>query len=126
MDFASVPSLVGCAENIARWADRYAPPGGEADARLAEFPYLAPDYSLTERHAGRTPWLRDIHLFGIATTLSFGPAGASINAMVYAVPRLVRGLVRGLFEADLPRLWQSCRAYDEPITRIAEDRIASD
>ena len=31
---------------------------------------------------GETPWIRDIHLFGIGTSLSFGPAGSSINAMI--------------------------------------------
>jgi cation diffusion facilitator CzcD-associated flavoprotein CzcO len=125
MDFAAVEPLAGFAGNIARWADRYVAPAAEADARLAEFPYLAPDYGMVERKPGQTPWIRDIHLFGIATTLSFGPAGASINAMVYAVPRLVRGLVRGLFEADLPRLWQECLAYDERIARLDEHRLAA-
>jgi hypothetical protein len=56
--------------------------------------------------------------------MSFGPAGASINAMVYAVPRLAAGVTRGLFEADLPRLWADLRAYD---VRIAEvDRLAAE
>lgn len=123
-DFGSVPMFSGFADNIARWCDRYTPPPGEADARLGAFPYLAPDYGFEERVSGVSPWIRDIHLFGIATTLSFGPAGASINAMAYAVPRLAAGVTRGLFEADLPRLWEDLRAYD---LRIAEvDRLAAE
>jgi hypothetical protein len=125
MDFGSVPTLSAFADNIARWSDRYMPPPDEADERLGEFPYLAADYAFMERVPGGTPWIADIHLFGIASTLSFGPAGASINAMVYAVPRLTRGLVRGLFEADLPRLWRSYQAYDEPIARIDPGRLAA-
>jgi cation diffusion facilitator CzcD-associated flavoprotein CzcO len=125
MDFGSVPTLSAFAGNIARWSDRYTPPPEEADERLGEFPYLAADYAFMERVPGGAPWIADIHLFGIASTLSFGPAGASINAMVYAVPRLARGLVRGLFEADLPRLWQSYQAYDEPIARIDPGRLAA-
>jgi cation diffusion facilitator CzcD-associated flavoprotein CzcO len=119
MDFASRPTLAGFAGNIARWQDRYTPPEAERDERLGAFPYLAPDYALLERRPGETPWIRDIHLFGIATTLSFGPAGASINGMIHAVPRLAAGLTRGLFEADLPRFWRECQAYD---VRIAELR----
>ncbi len=126
MDFAAVPALAGFAHNIACWSDRYAPPPGEADERLGAFPYLAPDYGFTEREPGATPWIRDIHLFGIATTMSFGPAGASINAMVYAVPRLAAGITRGLFEADLPRLWGDYRAYDVKIAELDPTRMAAD
>jgi cation diffusion facilitator CzcD-associated flavoprotein CzcO len=126
MDFPAVPALAGFAGNIARWSDRYLPPAEEADARLGEFPYLAPDYAFQERVPSATPWIRDIHLFGIATTMSFGPAGASINAMVYAVPRLAAGLVRGLFESDLPRLWQEYRAYDVKIAEVDPARLAAE
>ncbi|WP_237213685.1 NAD(P)-binding domain-containing protein [Falsiroseomonas oryziterrae] len=126
MDYASVPTLAAFHDNIARWSDRYAPPEGERDERLGEFPYLAPDYAFEERVAGTTPWIRDIHLFGIATSLSFGPAGSSINAMVYAVPRLAQGIIRGLFEADLPRLWEDYRRYDVKIAEIDPRRLAAE
>jgi cation diffusion facilitator CzcD-associated flavoprotein CzcO len=126
MDFGAVPTLAGFADNIARWADRYAPPAEEADDRLGAFPYLAPDYAFQEREPGRTPWIRDIHLFGIATSLSFGPAGASINAMVYAVPRLAAGVTCGLFRADLPRLWGDYRAYDVKVAEIDPSRLAAE
>ena len=41
------------------------------------------------------PWMGDIHLFTIASTMSFGPSGSSINAMTTAVPKLVAGVTRG-------------------------------
>lgn len=126
MEFGAVPMLGGFAGNIARWSDRYAPPPEEADERLGAFPYLGADYAFLEREPGRTPWIRDIHLFGIATTMSFGPAGASINAMVYAVPRLAAGLTRGLFEADLPRLWADYGAYDVKIAELDPLRLAAE
>jgi hypothetical protein len=44
--------------------------------------------------------------------MSFGPSGSSINAMTIAVPKLVAGLTKGLFQADLPRHWQSLLDYD--------------
>ncbi len=124
MDFEATPPLAAFADNIARWSDRYAPPAAEADERLGAFPYLAPDYAVEERVPGETPWIRDIHLFGIATTMSFGPAGASINAMVYAVPRLAQGIVRGLFQADLPRLWEEYRRYDVRIAQLDPAKLA--
>jgi FAD-dependent urate hydroxylase len=114
MNFASRRELQNCAANIATWADRYQPPIDERSPRLGRFPYLADDYALRERVAGVTPWIADIHVFAIASTMSFGPSGSSINAMTTAVPKLVHGLTRGLFRADIERHWASFQAYDVP------------
>lgn len=114
MNFAGRPELRNCAANIATWADRYGPPPDERSPRLGRFPYLADDYALVERVAGETPWIADIHVFAIASTMSFGASGSSINAMTTAVPKLVHGLTRGLFRADVARHWASFKAYDVP------------
>ena len=114
MNFAGRPELRNCAANIATWADRYQPPPDECSPRLGRFPYLADDYALIERSAGATPWIADIHVFAIASTMSFGASGSSINAMTTAVPKLVHGLTRGLFRADIERHWASFKAYDVP------------
>jgi cation diffusion facilitator CzcD-associated flavoprotein CzcO len=126
MDPALIPALGDCADNIALWADRYTPPAEEASERLGEFPYLAPDYAFVEKRAGKTPWIRDIHLFGIGTTMSFGPAGSSINAMTMAAPRLAAGITRGLFEADLPRLYGDLRSYNLAQVVLDPSRIAAE
>ncbi|MBR1087105.1 NAD(P)/FAD-dependent oxidoreductase [Bradyrhizobium manausense] len=114
MNFAGRGELARFAGNIATWADRYQPPENERSPRLGRFPYLADDYAFTERVPGETPWISDIHLFAIASTMSFGPSGSSINAMTTAVPKLVNGLTRGLFRADVERHWASLGAYDLP------------
>jgi cation diffusion facilitator CzcD-associated flavoprotein CzcO len=122
MSFAGRGELAKFADNIATWADRYEPPENERNARLGRFPYLADDYAFTERVPGETPWISDVHLFAIASTMSFGPSGSSINAMTTAVPKLVNGLTRGLFRADVERHWASLSAYDVPqavVTRPA-------
>jgi FAD-dependent urate hydroxylase len=46
--------------------------------------------------------------------MSFGPSGSSINAMTTPIPKLVYGLTRGLFRADLEGPWSSLKAYDVP------------
>ncbi len=114
MDFALRPELRHCAANIARWSDRFDPPPAERDDRLGRFPYLGPEYELLPRVPGQTEWMRNLHLFGIASTMSFGASGSSINAMTTAVPKLVAGLTRGLFKADLARHWAALQAYDVP------------
>ena len=106
------PELEGIAADIARWSDRYTPPADEDDPRLARYPYLGPEQQFLERRPGHAPHLADIHDFTIATVMSLGPAGASINAMTTAVPRLVRGLTRGLFRADIECHYQSFLDYD--------------
>jgi cation diffusion facilitator CzcD-associated flavoprotein CzcO len=122
MDFAGRSELKACAHNIARWADRYAPPAQERNARLATFPYLADDYALCECISGETPWISDIHLFAIASTMSFGPSGSSINAMTTAIPKLVHGITRGLFRADIEKHWAALQAYDVPQAVIRRAR----
>ena len=112
MDFAQRPELKRFAGNIARWTDRYTPEASERNDRLGAFPYLADDYALCERNAGETPWISNIHVFAIASTMSFGASGSSINAMTTAVPKLVHGLTRGLFRADIDKHWASFQAYD--------------
>jgi cation diffusion facilitator CzcD-associated flavoprotein CzcO len=114
MDFSRRPELARVAGNIACWADRYDPPLEERDDRLGRFPYLAADFSLLPREEGLTDWMTEIHMFNIASTMSFGPSGSSINAMTTAVPKLVAGLTRGLFKGDVERHWRSLQEYDVP------------
>jgi cation diffusion facilitator CzcD-associated flavoprotein CzcO len=125
MDFASRRELRNCADNIATWADRYEPPMDERSPRLGRFPYLADDYALTQRVPGETPWIADIHVFAIASTMSFGPSGSSINAMTTAVPKLVHGLTRGLFRADVESHWASFKAYDVPQAVISRRAVGT-
>ncbi|MBB2173592.1 NAD(P)/FAD-dependent oxidoreductase [Gluconacetobacter asukensis] len=108
------PELARCADNIATWGDRFSPPEEEKNDRLARFPYLGNDYALQPKEIGRTSWLRHIHLFSIASTMSFGPSGSSINAMKFAIPKLVAGITGRLFADDIEQYWQSLCDYDIP------------
>ena len=119
------PELAAFADKIALWGDRYTPPAGEQDAQLAAYPYLGPDYAFLERNPGEAPWLADIHVFGIGSTLSFGPSGSSINAMTTAVPKVVAGVTRGLFAGDIERHWQSLLSYDVKQVELDWSRIAA-
>lgn len=118
MDPTLRPELHRFAPHIARWSDRYDPPPEERDDRLGRFPYLSHDFGLQPRTPGPHDWIRDIHVFAIASTMSFGPSGSSINAMTTAAPKLVRGITRALFEADLDRHWQALQAYDVPQAQV--------
>ena len=123
MDFGVRPELATFAHNIATWADKYTPPEDERDERLQRFPYLSANYSLTEKMLGETPWIEHIHLFTIASTMSFGPSGSSINAMTTVVPKLVSAISRGLFRDDVKDHWASLQAYETPQAIIPESRL---
>ncbi len=112
IDFSRRPELARIARDIATWADRYTPPAEERDHRLAKFPYLEQDFSLSPRVPGQSDWMAGIHMFNIASTMSFGPSGSSINAMTTAVPKLVTGITRALFRQDLERHWRALRDYN--------------
>ncbi len=123
IDFSARPELRHLAHNIARWRDRYTPPPPERNERLGDFPYLGGDFSLLPRQPGLTEWMRDVHMFNIASSMSFGPSGASINAMSTAVPKLAAGLTRGLFTADVEKHWGSLRRYDVPQAILTDRRM---
>ena len=114
IDLAARPEFSDIALSAAIWRDRYSPPAGEENARLESYPYLDPSYAFQERNAGTADWLRHVRLFTYGATLSFGPSGSSINAMKFAVPRLVSGIVRDLMTEDLEQHWQSLKDYDLP------------
>ena len=124
VDLGLRPELAAIAPHVRTWGDAYAPPAGERNARLERYPYLGPGFELQERTPGAAPWLGRIRLFNFGSTLSFGPSGSSINGMKFAVPRLVEGLTRDLFRAEIDRLWQGLTAYDTPEfpIRFARDR----
>jgi cation diffusion facilitator CzcD-associated flavoprotein CzcO len=119
------PELASFADKIALWSHRFTPPPGEEDPLLGAYPYLGPDYAFLERRPGEAPWLADIHLFGIGSTLSFGPSGSSINAMTAAVPKVVAGVTRGLFAGDLQRHWDALRTYDVKQMELDWSRMAA-
>jgi cation diffusion facilitator CzcD-associated flavoprotein CzcO len=114
MDLSRRPELAAFADRIATWGDRYAPPPGEENPRLARYPYLDPGFAFTEKEPGTAPFLKDVHVFTFGATVSFGPSGSSINAMKFSAPRLVGALTRDLFLADAAHHYAGLEAYDTP------------
>jgi len=114
IDLAARPELAGFEADVARWADRFAPPDGETDARLGAYPYLGPTFELTAREGGNPAALSRIRLFSFAATMSFGPSGSSLNALKLAAPRLVSGITRALFQEDAEAHIDDLIAYDAP------------
>lgn len=96
------PELAGIADDIALWRDVYTPPA-DLDDDLGSWPYLGPGYELTERRAGRAPWLRRIRVFSAAAAFSFGIPVGDVASLATGIPRLVDAIGRDLFFADQDR-----------------------
>lgn len=125
MDITARTELAEAIPHVATWADRYAPPDGQADARLGRYPYLGPGFELVEKAPGTAPWLADIHVFDFGTMMSFGPSGSSINGMKFAVPRLAFAITHDLFAADIEHHYATMMAYDTPEFPLTFARDAS-
>ena len=114
IDLAARPELSAFHSAIARWADRFTPPDGEENEALARYPYLGPGFEFQEREPGTMPSLKNLHLFTFGSTLSQGFSGGGMNGLKYALPRLLDGVVCGLFAHDIERHYRELLDYDVP------------
>jgi cation diffusion facilitator CzcD-associated flavoprotein CzcO len=102
------------ASSIARWKDRFTPPPEEKNESLAQAPYLGPHFEYVERAPGSAPFLRHIHNFTAAATVSHGPSGSSVQGMKQAAQRIATGICRELFVGEVEGHFQELLDYDVP------------
>ena len=69
---------------------------------------------------GRVPFGRDVRQAGVGATRYIFTVD-----LTTAVPKLVYGLTRGLFCADIERHWASFKAYDVPQAAVARQTPAT-
>ncbi len=114
VDLQARPELAGLAEHVALWGDRYTPPPQEADPAAARYPYVGENFELQEKRPGSLPALRNVHLFNAGSLVSMGPVAGGLNGMPFGIPRLIAGISRDLFRAELDGLFIEFASYDEP------------
>lgn len=102
VDLANVAELSPLAEYIALWRDRGQMSADERSSGQAKYPYLGTNFEYLERRSGDMPCLRRLYEFGLAATLSHGMTCVGLNSLNYGVQRLVNGITRTLFLAELP------------------------
>lgn len=115
------PELAPHAPFIARWSDRHRPPPGEEWDMLAAHPYLGRGFEFTERDPGAAPYLGRVHNFTTGAVASLGPVCNGITGLKHGVPRLVAGVLRGLFLEDADRHFADLMRYDEGIALMPEE-----
>jgi FAD-dependent urate hydroxylase len=117
-DLARRPELAGFVDKIAFWSDRFTPAPGEEDSLLARYPYLGPDFELTERTPGAAPHLRRIHIFNNGAVPSLGPVCNGVTGLKYGAPKIAAGIARNFFLEDADQHLESLMRYDHPHFRI--------
>ena len=100
VDLAAQPELSRIHESIALWRDRFDPPAGEEDAVSGRYPYLGPGFEFQARQESGASFLRNIHCFNIAASLSFGDLVGNVWSCAYH-PYLAAAIARDLFVADV-------------------------
>jgi cation diffusion facilitator CzcD-associated flavoprotein CzcO len=120
VDLARRSELAALQPHVALWRDRFTPPAGEEHLAIANFPYLDRSFAFTEKQPGNAPWLRHVHNFNIGAVPSLGPVCNGITGLKYGVPKLVAGVVRGLFLDEADRLYGDLLAYDEGVRLTPE------
>lgn len=106
--------MPGYAGEILLWKDRYTPPEELRNRELADFPYLAEDFSFQERTPGKAPWLTHIHCFNYGATASLGKVSGDIPGISEGARWLARGVASRLYAEDIERHWQGMLDYDKP------------
>jgi FAD-dependent urate hydroxylase len=100
IDLSAQPELAGIHESIALWGDRYRPDPGEDNAAGAMHPYLGPGFEFLPREGRAAEYLRNIHCFNLAASLSFGKPVGDIPS-VADHPRLISAIARDLYVAGV-------------------------
>jgi cation diffusion facilitator CzcD-associated flavoprotein CzcO len=128
VDLALRPELKRLASAAVLWKERFQPPAGEEDARLAALPYLDEGYGFTPKTA-RDAWVARVFAFNGLSVTSHGPHSTAISGQKHGLPRVVRGVTRRLLldneAAILPELY-AYRANDLPIPDDFEARLHQD
>ncbi len=111
-ELAARPELRNLAHGVALWRDRFDPQPDEASAELGAYPYLDEGYEFIPRTT-EDDWMSRVHAFNFAAFVSMGPHSTSISGHKYALPRLLRSLVKRLLLEQQDDILADLRAYDE-------------
>lgn len=105
--------LGAVASHIARWADRFTPQPGSANALIDAHPYLGDGFELLPRTEAGAAALHGLFAFNYSALISLGLSASALSGLQTALPRLLRGVTDQLFLDDRAALVADLLAYDE-------------
>jgi hypothetical protein len=107
------PELGLVADQVARWADRFTPPAGQANALIDAHPYLGPGFELLPRAEDDAEALHGLFAFNYSALISLGLSASALSGLKTALPRLVQAVADQLFLDDREAVLADFLAYDE-------------
>ncbi|MGQ0584102.1 MAG: FAD/NAD(P)-binding protein [Reyranella sp.] len=114
IDMSRVKELSAFTPNVKLWADVRNTDEVKANGEAARYPYVGRGFELEEKAAGKTPRLRDIHLFNWGSIQSQGALAGDIPGLFVGATRLVQTISHALFTADIERHVQNMQAVEDP------------
>jgi hypothetical protein len=60
------------------------------------------------------PALRHVHLFNTGAVVSAGIVAGGLNGMPWGIPRLIAGLSRDFYSAEVENIFAEFAEYNEP------------
>ncbi len=114
IDVAGCDFLYPYVDDIATFEDLLESAEATAAGELARHPYLDDSFALIPRPDSDAGFLKDIHCFSHAATLSHGHVSSDIPAVSDGAQRLARGIAASLFVADAKSYERKLHDYVEP------------
>lgn len=102
------------ARQIRTFRDSIANTDGAYLDEFLDFPDLAPSMAFQEREPGAAPYLKDLHEFTFAATVSHGNVSGDIPCVGDGAERLARGIAGEIFVEDFPGHLATLHAHEDP------------
>ncbi len=106
--------LKSFAEKIKTFRDSKSLTHNKNFGEFLDFPDLGLDFELQEKVIGKAPYLKNIHEFTFAATVSHGNVSGDIPAISDGADRLVKGITASIFKEDFPKHLCNLYSYEEP------------
>jgi FAD-dependent urate hydroxylase len=114
IDVTAPEETQGFASEIKTFRDTVDNAGGLYLEEFLDFPDLGPVFEFRERAPGKAPYLRGLHNFTFAATVSHGNVSGDIPSVSDGAERLARGIAAGIFAEDFPAHLAMLHAHEEP------------
>ena len=106
--------LKSFAEKIKTFRDSKSLTHNKNFGEFLDFPDLGLDFELQEKVIGKAPYLKNIHEFTFAATVSHGNVSGDIPAISDGADRLVKGITASIFKEDFSKHLCNLYSYEEP------------
>lgn len=110
IDGSKQPELKAFFDSIQLWGDLEP----NIESSLAGYPHLGEHFEFREKVPGSAPYLKNIHCFNYAATLSHGLTSSTISDISVGALKLSKGIASDFFQDYLQEYLQRLQTYEQP------------